>query len=177
MWKPLALVLVACVAVVTVPVALAQTQGNPTPTQPTPSQPAVPACDPTAVDQALALSRWQIRRPLAGINTSCVSRAHLTKMHERWRRWSAYRHLATYRSGCTAGGKWLTWTTVPGYVVVHESGCSWTAANPSGACGPYQLLGWTSCDTSTWQDKMRHHRMAAYVLREQGLGPAWTSNW
>lgn len=106
-----------------------------------------------------------------------MPRRRAEKLKTSFFRWRTYRLLTPY-SGCQGGGKWLRYTAVPGYVVDHESGCSWGAYNASsGACGPYQLNGWTSCDTSSWKDKMRHHKVAAYVLHHQGLYPAWISNW
>jgi hypothetical protein len=137
-----------------------------------------PCSDRSELRQLLSTQRWRIKRPMAGHPPPCEGLASFKdKLDLRHHRWRVYRSLTPYQ-GCSGGGKWLTHTAVPGYVVSHESGCEWGAVNPSsGACGPYQLNGWTSCDTSSWADKMRHHAMARYVLRVQGLSDAWTSNW
>jgi hypothetical protein len=158
-----ALVLV-CAAVVIAPASATQSEGNPT-----------PACDQSSEHKALhrktARKNWQDPKPLVGTNL-CIPREHVAKHMTGFRRWQAYRKVTPY-AGCSGGGKWLTHTAIPGSVVERESGCSWTAVNgSSGACGAYQLLSWTSCATSSWSDKIRHHRMAAYVLRVQGPG-AW----
>ncbi len=69
----------------------------------------------------------------------------------------------------TPYGKWA----IPGYIVACESGGSWNAYNPSGAVGPYQLLGWGApFPVDSWKEKMAHHRLALYVMRVQGPG-AW----
>jgi hypothetical protein len=163
-----ALVLV-CAAVVIAPASATQSGGNTTPA-------SAPKCDQSESHAALhrktARKNWQVAKPLAGTNL-CIPREHVAKHMTGFRRWQAYRNVTPY-AGCSSGGKWLRWTAIPGDVVFRESRCSWGAYNPSGACGPYQLLGWTSCATSSWADKIRHHRMAAYVLRVQGPG-AWVA--
>lgn len=61
---------------------------------------------------------------------------------------------------------------IPAWCVEAESGGSWTAYNPSGASGPYQLLGhgqpWP---VTTRAQAMAHHRIAAQLYASQGLGP------
>jgi hypothetical protein len=158
-----ALVLV-CAAVVIAPASATQSGGNTTPT-----------CNQSESHAALhrktARKRWQVAKPLAGTNL-CIPKRHIAKHMTGFRRWQAYREVAPYR-GFNEGDPYLKWLAVPAYIVERESGCSWTAVNgSSGACGAYQLLSWTSCATSSWSDKIRHHRMAAYVLRVQGPG-AW----
>jgi hypothetical protein len=113
---------------------------------------------------------WQAK-PRTDLLAGCPSGAYIRKAKERFYRWVTYRKLTPYR-GCSGGGVWLRFTAIPGDVVYRESSCSWTARNPSGACGAYQFIGWTSCDASSWSDKMRHHATARYVLRVQGPG-AW----
>jgi hypothetical protein len=69
----------------------------------------------------------------------------------------------------TPYGKWA----IPPYIVYCESGGSWSAYNPSGASGPYQLLGWGApMPANTAWARARHHEIAARVLRIQGLS-AW----
>lgn len=82
-------------------------------------------------------------------------------------RYRALRRIAPYPGG---GTYWA----VPYYIVLCESGGSWSAANPSGAVGPYQLLGWGApYPARTWREKMENHRIAARVY----AGGAGASNW
>jgi hypothetical protein len=105
---------------------------------------------------------------------SCAVGPALPAMRRRWQdekrtlyRYSAFRHVAPYPGG---GTYWA----VPYYIVACESGGSWTAANPSGAVGPYQLLGWGApYPAVTWAEKMANHRIAAEVY----AGGAGASNW
>jgi hypothetical protein len=166
----IALVLV-CAAVVIAPASATQSGGNPTPIA-EPQHICNQSESHAALHRKTARKNWRDPKPLAGTNL-CIPRKHVAKHMTGFRRWQAYRNVAPY-AGCSSGGKWLRWTAIPGSVVFRESRCSWSAYNPSGACGPYQLLGWTSCATSSWSDKIRHHRMAAYVLRVQGPG-AWVA--
>jgi hypothetical protein len=63
---------------------------------------------------------------------------------------------------------------VPCYIIACESHGSWTAANPSGAVGPYQLLGWGApWPADTRAKRLAHHRIAAR-LWDGGKG---ASNW
>ena len=63
---------------------------------------------------------------------------------------------------------------IPYSIVACESGGSWTAANPSGAIGPYQLLGHGApWPVTSEADKLAHHRIAAALWN----GGAGRSNW
>ncbi len=87
----------------------------------------------------------------------------------RYGRYRALRLVAPYPGGGT-------WWAIPYYIVYCESGTSglWAAANPSGAVGPYQLLGWGApYPAYTWREKMANHRIAASVW----AGGAGASNW
>lgn len=67
-----------------------------------------------------------------------------------------------------------SWWAIPCSIIACESGFSWGAANPSGAVGPYQLLGWGApYPVTSRADKRAHHRIAASVWR----GGAGRSNW
>jgi hypothetical protein len=80
----------------------------------------------------------------------------------------AYHRLTPY------GGPGKTRWAIPYSIVACESGGSWTAANPSGAVGPYQLLGWGApYPATTWPLKMANHRIASQVY----AGGAGRSNW
>jgi len=58
------------------------------------------------------------------------------------------------------GGCW----SIPYDIVACESGGSWSAYNPSGARGPYQLLGWpVPWPVGSVEDKRAHHRMASQL--------------
>ncbi len=93
--------------------------------------------------------RWQRGQPKqstlqAGeqMRACAVSSDHRVAMRHFWReakrrftRYRLYREVAPY----SGGGKW--WA-IPYSIVSCESGGSWSAYNPSGAEGPYQMLGW-----------------------------------
>ncbi len=95
---------------------------------------------------------------------------HQAERKARWRLFHAYRSIATQR-GFSGEGYWLRWLVIPRWVVAAETNGyhgagRWRATNPSsGACGPYQLNGHTSCDTSSAADKLRHHQVAAGLPR------------
>lgn len=63
---------------------------------------------------------------------------------------------------------------IPVSIVLCESQGSWSAANPSGAVGPYQLLGWGApFPVNTRSEAMAHHQIASRVW----AGGAGRSNW
>jgi len=67
-----------------------------------------------------------------------------------------------------------TWWAIPYSIVSCESHGDWGAANPSGAVGAYQLLGWGApYPARTWEQKMANHRIAARVWN----GGAGRANW
>lgn len=106
-------------------------------------------------------------------------------------RWLLHRHrdyrMATPFRGYPDEGYWLKWLAIPRWVVGAETRqcdgestglargrCRWVIRNPdSGACTVYQFIGHTSCRSTTWRDKLRLHRAAHQVLRDEGPG-AWT---
>lgn len=94
---------------------------------------------------------------------------YIKKLRDRFKLHKEYRKTTSFR-GLRGEGYWLKWLSVPAWVVRAETngyrGASrWRARNPSGACGPYQLLGHTSCNTNSAKDKLRHHRVAAGLPR------------
>jgi hypothetical protein len=63
---------------------------------------------------------------------------------------------------------------IPASIVACESGYSWRAANPSGAVGPYQLLGWGApFPVHGFADRLAHHRIASRLY----AGGAGRSQW
>lgn len=85
----------------------------------------------------------------------------------RFGRYRAFRKIAPYPGG---GTYWA----IPWCLVYAESRGDWMAANPSGAVGPYELLGWGApYPARTWKQKMENHRIAAKVW----AGGAGASNW
>lgn len=87
-----------------------------------------------------------------------------------WR--AAFRQrLAYYRLTpfvCSNGTRWA----VPCYIVACESGYSWMAYNPSGAVGPYQLLGHGAIyPARTRAAKMQNHRIARNLYLSYGSSP------
>jgi len=95
--------------------------------------------------------------------------AHLSR--GRFASISYYRALTPYTGG---GARWA----IPYPIVYCESGTSglWKAANPSGAQGPYQLLGhgqpWP---VDSMADKMEHHEIARGFYVDLGTGP-WVAS-
>lgn len=88
---------------------------------------------------------------------------------KRYGRYSVFRHVAPYAGG---GSFWA----IPYAIVRCESGGSWSAYNPSGAEGPYQLLGHGApWPVRSWRDKMAHHRIARALYRESGTSP-WAAS-
>jgi len=71
---------------------------------------------------------------------------------------------------CGSSGNWA----IPCAIVACESGYSWSAYNPSGALGPYQLLGkGAPWPVTSEADKIAHHRIAANLW----AGGAGSSHW
>lgn len=146
----------------------------------------------TLAGEVLALSRWQ--HPAVGgraiaamrVLRGCADRQTRESMARAWHAAKddlalqrRYRLLAVY-PGFEGEGRFLRWLVIPSWVVAAETSecggratareageCRWLIVNTSGsgACGPYQLLGHTSCDTSSAADKMRHHEIAAGLPR------------
>ena len=104
---------------------------------------------------------------------------HRKAMRKSWRKSKRayYRHrgkMKYYHAltpyDCGSAGRFA----VPCYIVACESGYSWSAYNPSGALGPYQLLGWGApFPVGGWRDKMEHHRIAG----ELWSGGSGASHW
>jgi len=93
----------------------------------------------------------------------------LSEKKDFFKLYREYRKVATF-PGLKEGDLWLTWLSVPAWVVRAETNgyygqSRWYATNPSGACGPYQLLGHTSCAINSAKDKLRHHIVAAGLPR------------
>jgi hypothetical protein len=87
----------------------------------------------------------------------------------RFRERLYYYRLTPY--DCGSAGRFA----IPCYIVACESGYSWSAYNPSGAAGPYQIMeSWgRPWPANTWARRMAHHRLAASIWR----GGAGASNW
>jgi hypothetical protein len=78
------------------------------------------------------------------------------------------RSLTPYNCGSNG------WWAIPCSIIACESGFSWSAYNPSGASGPYQLLGWGApMPADTPAKKLRHHQIAARLWN----GGAGRSHW
>ena len=150
--------LLLCAALAVVPVAAAQTdtayQPDQTSAVTSPSPP--PVC---RAKQIFAHKNWEDKRPAKGKEhalAGCPPKVRENKK-KRFYRYRSLRKIAPYN----CGGHW-SWWAKPCYVIACESHFSWSAANPSGAVGPYQLLGWGApFPVRSWKDKMAHHRIAA----------------
>lgn len=86
--------------------------------------------------------------PKAQINAKRLTRRLRARYQER----KVVDSLTPYN--CGSHGRFA----IPCYIVACESGYSWRAYNPSGATGPYQLLG---KGVSLSDPPIVHHRVAA----------------
>lgn len=105
---------------------------------------------------------------------------HSPKAERKMRaRRKGYADARRYRQAVDAltpyGGPGGTRWAVPYWpIVACESGGSWSAANPSGAVGPYQLLGkGAPFPVRTPGERLAHHRIAARLW----AGGAGRSHW
>jgi hypothetical protein len=132
------------------------------------------------------LIRWERGKPPQRVRAAhrrhvrcAAGPGHRKAIKERWRneRRVFLKHrvymlkleaLTPYQ--CGAVGRFA----IPCYVVACESRYSWDAYNPSGALGPYQLLGWGApFPVTSRADRLAHHRIA----RELWAGGAGAGNW
>jgi len=129
-------------------------------------------------------SRYPDRSPMTGEEKRAL-RAHkfCVLVDDLRDRIEAYRAKVAdaYRDGLEREGSWCSPTPIasgggcweiPVGCVMSESGGSWQAANPSGAVGPYQLLGHGApFPVTTYDQAMQHHRIAAALYASSGLAP------
>jgi hypothetical protein len=128
--------------------------------------------------------RWKDKTPLKNKEKSAIQdhkfclvrkedRARVENQRERYsEKFAEYRadKMYTYRLKqkiiaitpyeCTKG----IWgrSVIPCYIIACESRYSWSAANPSGAIGWYQFLGWNvPWPVDSLEDVLAHHRQAA----------------
>ena len=92
-------------------------------------------------------------------------RRHVATKRSAQRLYRAYRRIATMR--CHGGPEgWFVPNPGSCSTIACESKFSWTAANPSGAIGVYQLLGhgapWPA---DTFAKRLQHHRLASQLSR------------
>lgn len=115
----------------------------------------------------VAIKAWRKRLKCAGPENRAAMKTRWRKERKSFGRYRKYRQITPYSGG---GAHWA----IPWPIVACESGGSWTAYNPSGAMGPYQLLGWGApYPADTWHEKMENHRIAAEVW----AGGAGAGNW
>jgi hypothetical protein len=137
----------------------------------------------TLARRVFALHKWQDKTPVGpgrlkqmALLRGCADQRALKPMVNSWHDYKArffrYRALRLIAPYPGAG----TWWAIPYAIVSCEGGSGWTAANSSGAEGPYQLLGhgqpWP---VTSWHDKMEHHRIAASLYASSGKGP-WVAS-
>lgn len=152
-WKPLALVVIACLGIA-VPIVASGEGKNTTPAlaATTPPQVAVPAPPPcTPLSTLYARSNWRDAHPLRGENPCPASDA--AKLKRAFFLWREFRLVSPY-PGLHEGDPYLTHLPIPAYIVECETrgyyGRSrWFARNGSGAQGPAQLLGWPAPNPAT----------------------------
>lgn len=187
-------------AVVAIAIGLtapALSEGTPEPTTPTAqSNPCAYHQHPATEQRRLArrawaFKRWQDPTPAtpAQLRTMrrlrhCAVPEARAPMSHSWRaakrgfyRNRAYRQIAPY-PGFSGEGYWLRWLPIPAYIVscetngYHGDG-RWLAANPSGANGPAQLLGWGQpYPADTDRERLAYWRITRKVWLSSGPG-AW----
>lgn len=95
-------------------------------------------------------------------------RRHVIRVRKHNQQVTEMRSLLPY--DCGSHGRWA----IPCNIIACESGFSWSAYNPSGASGPYQLLGHGApMPADTPEKRMQHHRIAAALW----AGGAGRSQW
>lgn len=90
------------------------------------------------------------------------------RTHARRKVWRWHRHI----DAITVYGPW----SVPSYVIACESGGSWSAYNPSGAAGVYQIMPFWGrpFPVRSARDMAAHHVLAARIW-DSGRGAGnWT---
>jgi hypothetical protein len=129
--------------------------------------------DKTPVSQRQA-KRIENHRRCARSGKAQRSMVSMAKRQRRQFRDYRQAKLAAGRSWCapsphpSGAGCW----EIPATCVYAESGGSWSAYNPSGAVGPYQLLGHGApFPVYTREQAMVHHRIAESLYNASGLGP------
>lgn len=128
----------------------------------------------------LKLYRYKLLHCAASIKHRRVSRKvwqrhvkryfeHKAHKEEERRKQAEIDALTPY--DCGSAGRWA----IPCYIVECESGYSWSAYNPSGAAGPYQIMPMWGRPWPIYSDydKAEHHRIAASIWN----GGAGASNW
>jgi hypothetical protein len=96
----------------------------------------------------------------------------LRLLHTRKSNWRQHNRIDALTPYAGYGGEWAT----PAQIVWCESSMEgyWPAHNPSGAVGPYQLLGWGApYPANTWRKRAVHHEIAA----ELWSGGSGASHW
>jgi len=102
-----------------------------------------------------AATPWHTRR--MGQLERRARAEHRARRRQRLERRRERRELLPYRG--PDGRRWA----IPWYIVRCESGGSWSAYNPSGAAGPYQIMPMHGrpWPVRTRADRWEHHRIAA----------------
>jgi hypothetical protein len=120
-----------------------------------------PAANTTAPAPCIPLKaiysehHWREAHPMRGENPCREGNAR--KVKEHFFLYRRYRQITPYRCQRGSYGTWA----IPCYIIACESHFSWSAANPSGAVGPYQELGWGApFPVRNFRDKLRHHEIA-----------------
>jgi hypothetical protein len=153
------LALAACCALVSVPFALAS-EGD--------SSSTVPC---TSIKQIYSEKNWHEAKPARGQNVcAAANRGGARNTIRHFYEYREYRQITPYR--CLRGSEGTF--AIPCSIISCESHFSWDAANPSGAVGPYQLLGWGApYPARTFAQRLANHQIAARVY----AGGAGRSNW
>lgn len=157
MRKPLALVAACCVLAGT---QSALADGGSNSTYPV----STGSCTP--LKKIYSEKNWRERNPQRGHRACSVRRkagAQNTVRH--FKEYRTYRQIATMK--CTGGSEgWFVPNPGSCSTIACESGFSWSAYNPSGAVGPYQLLGWGApFPVHGFRDRLEHHILASRLSR------------
>lgn len=175
--RPIALVL--CCAAVSTPLALAGAEGT---TTPLPTVCAPVSASKGLLRHAWSHSHWKDRRPVSdsqraelATNHACLNDkdADDLKDYAQDRKagfflYRSYRRITPFK--CLKGD--YGWYAIPCYIVECESHFSWSARNPSGADGPYQILSDpVPMPANTRRLQLVHHRVAHRYWSDLGSAP------
>lgn len=136
------------------------------------SQPYYRALSRVAIKRAGTLDQHRVNH-LAYMRRCAVTPAahrgmlrYTRRLFARRREWQAYLAVTPFLG--PNGTRWA----IPWVMVSCESHGHWGAHNPSGASGPYQLLGHGEIyPARTFAERLQNHRIARSLYLHSGTGP------
>jgi hypothetical protein len=137
-------------------------------------------------EKGYSADRWEDKSPVKNgekvaikSHKFCLNRASdrkvVAKQGNKYKaKFDSKRHELVFRAKYTPYKCGNSYWAIPCSIIACESGFDWYASNPSGAVGPYQLLGWGApYPADTQAEKEENHRIAASVW----AGGSGRSNW